>query len=132
MLLHPFGADHPPGYWHHLWPDPAELVAIIRDPDRRVPVPKDLVGLYAPDARDLDILCRDPRWALWVWNPNLDMIVPGPGAPHHQWANMCLTPLHAPCMAAVRALGPAMIQRVRHGEVAPSPRARYVSHRAFE
>ena len=129
---HRFGATHPPGYWYHAWPAPEEIILALHDPDRKAPIPRSLSGLYAPDAADMDILIRDPRWAIWIFNPSLDMLTPPGGVNLRHWTNMCLTPLHAPCMSAIRALGPAMVQRIRHGEVATSHRTRYVSHRAKE
>lgn len=110
-----------------MWPDPDEMIRVLVDPELLVKPPTG--PLYAPDAADMDKLCTDPRWALWIWNPNLDFIVPTAVAAH-QWANLVLAPLHAPCLRAIRALGPALLQRVRHGEVTQSHRRRYISHRA--
>lgn len=100
----------------------------MRDPAVRVKPHPD-ASATAPDAADIDKLCEDPRWALWVWNPNLDNILPTYTVAPEQWVAMCLTPLHAPCARAVKALGTPMMQRIMHGEVAPSHRRRYVSHR---
>ena len=130
--MHRSGADHPPGYWHHLWPTPDEVVRVMRDSTRTAKVPKSLEGLYAPDARDMDELAKDPRWCVWIFNPHLDFLIkPAKINPRH-WANMCLTPLHAPCLRAIRSMGPAVLHRIAHGELAPSPRKRFIGFRTYE
>lgn len=123
------GEEHPRGFWHELWPDPITLSRALRDPAKRVRVP-DGVRVMSPTPEDVDALCADPRWALWIWNPDLDFIVPPPGASLQHWTNMVLTPLHAPCHRGLKHLGPALLQRIMHGEVRQSRRRRFISHLA--
>ena len=113
--------------WDPLWPTPEEVHRILQDTQVIYPAPLDEVPWY-PKPRHVRALMTSDPWLLWVMNPRLDWIVPHPDVNLRHHTNMVLTPLHGPCLSPIRRLGHAFLQRVRHGEVVQSHRARYISN----
>ena len=111
--------------WHPLWPTPAEMLRILHD--RSVYYKAPFVAPWAVKPHHVQALLLDNAWAFWIMNPRLDTLVPSPKVKLEHWVNMVLTPLHAPCKAAISSLGHPLIQRVRCGEVVQSHRPRYIS-----
>lgn len=118
--------------WHPLWPTRDEVAAVLRDRKLyyKPPLPDGVP--WVVEEHHVRILLTDPAWALWVMNPLMDHLMPPSRANKQHWINMCLTPIHAPCKAAIRIVGPAFMQRVLCGEVAQSHRPRYITGSLFD
>jgi hypothetical protein len=110
--------------WSHLWPTPDQLADAMHDPAVYY---KPAVMVLRPQVEHVNILLQHPAWAVWIMNPRLDYLVPGPKINLDHWLNMCLTPLHGPCTRAIHSLGHPWMHRLRCGELIQSHRPRYIS-----
>ena len=112
--------------WNPLWPTPSEVRRVLLDTEVYYKPRLEAVPWQVTEDH-MSQLTTDPSWLLWVMNPRLDHVIPPSRINPQHWVNMCLVPIHAPCKMAIRALGPAFLQRVRCGEVVQSHRPRYIS-----
>jgi hypothetical protein len=123
-----------PDGWHPKWPTPLELEQILKRRGLYYKPPADLRDRLAEDIRpeDVRLLCQHPAWAMWVWNPYVDWVVPPSHIPPQHWLNAAIQPLHGPCVRAIHeSLPEGFLHRVKSGEVTPADRDRYFGPEAY-
>lgn len=116
-----------PSAWNPLWPTRYEVTTLLSNSRLHYAPPVPLGEYGERFALEVPTLSQHPAWALWIWNPDLDYIVPPNKVDRQHWVNAVISPLHGACVRAARQTLPAAFwHRLRCGEVAQSQRPRYL------